>query len=119
MKRTSVGAVLFTVVVDLIGFGIVLPLLPLYADRFHASGEERGLLFAAFSGMQFLFAPIWGRVSDRFGRRPVLLVGLAGSVVFYTVFGLADSVFWLFVARIGAGISGAPRRRTPSAPRSR
>jgi len=107
MKRTSAGAVFLTVVVDLIGFGIVLPLLPLYADRFHATGEEIGLLFASFSAMQFLFAPIWGRISDRIGRRPVLLVGLAGSVVFYTVFGFADSVALLFVARIGAGICGA------------
>jgi MFS family permease len=107
MKKTSVSAVFLTVVVDLVGFGIVLPLLPLYADRFHASGEAIGLLFASFSAMQFLFAPIWGRISDRIGRRPVLLVGLAGSVVFYTVFGLADSVPMLFVARIGAGICGA------------
>jgi len=107
MKRTSTGAVFLTVVVDLIGFGIVIPLLPLYADRFHASGEEIGLLFASFSAMQFLFAPVWGRISDRFGRRPVLLIGLAGSVVFYTVFGFADSVLWLFVSRIGAGICGA------------
>ncbi|NUN52945.1 MAG: MFS transporter, partial [Planctomycetaceae bacterium] len=107
MKRTSVGAVFLTVVVDLIGFGIVLPLLPLYAERLHATGEEIGLLFASFSAMQFLFAPVWGRISDRVGRRPVLLVGLAGSVVFYTLFGLADSVAMLFVARIGAGICGA------------
>jgi DHA1 family tetracycline resistance protein-like MFS transporter len=107
MKRTSVGAIFLTVVVDLIGFGIVLPLLPLYADRYQASGEAIGLLFASFSAMQFLFAPVWGRISDRIGRRPVLLIGLAGSVVFYTVFGLADSVAWLFVARIGAGICGA------------
>jgi len=107
MKRTSAGAVFLTVVVDLVGFGIVLPLLPLYADRFHATGEEIGLLFSSFSAMQFLFAPVWGRISDRVGRRPVLLVGLAGSVVFYTVFGLADSVAWLFVSRIGAGICGA------------
>jgi MFS family permease len=107
MKRTSAGAVFLTVVVDLIGFGIVLPLLPLFADRFHATGEQIGLLFASFSAMQFLFAPIWGRISDRIGRRPVLLVGLAGSVVFYTVFGLADSVPLLFVSRIGAGICGA------------
>src|SRR5688572_13611028 len=107
MKRTSERAVFLTVVVDLIGFGIVLPLLPLYAERYDAKGWQIGLLFSSFSAMQFLFAPIWGRISDRVGRRPVLLLGLAGSVVFYTVFGLADSLAWLFVARIGAGVCGA------------
>jgi DHA1 family tetracycline resistance protein-like MFS transporter len=107
MKRTSAGAVFLTVVVDLIGFGIVLPLLPLYAKDFDATPFEMGALIASFSAMQFLFAPVWGRVSDRVGRRPVLLVGLAGSVVFYTVFGFANSVPLLFVSRIGAGICGA------------
>ena len=107
MKRTSERAVFLTVVVDLIGFGIVLPLLPLYAQRYEAKGWQIGLLFSSFSAMQFLFAPIWGRISDRVGRRPILLLGLAGSVVFYTMFGLADSLAWLFVARIGAGLCGA------------
>ena len=95
MKRTSVGAVFLTVLVDLIGFGIVLPLLPLYADRFHASGEEIGLLFASFSAMQFLFAPIWGRVSDRVGRRPVLLVGdqrARGMALIGAAFGIGFTI---------------------------
>src|SRR5688572_27795679 len=99
MKRTSAGAVFLTVVVDLIGFGIVLPLLPLYATDFRADRFELGALMASFSAMQFLFAPVWGRISDRVGRRPVLLIGLAGSVVFYTLFGFADSVPMLFFAR--------------------
>jgi MFS family permease len=107
MKRTGAGAVFLSVVVDLVGFGIVLPLLPLYAKDFDATRLELGLLIASFSAMQFLFAPVWGRVSDRVGRRPVLLVGLGGSVVFYTVFAFADGVPLLFAARIGAGICGA------------
>ena len=107
MKRTSAGAVFLTVVVDLIGFGIVMPLLSLYAKDFDATRFEMGALTASFSAMQFLFAPVWGRISDRVGRRPVLLVGLAGSVAFYTVFAFANSVPMLFVARIGAGICGA------------
>jgi MFS family permease len=81
--------------------------LPRYARDFDAGPSEIGLLLASFSAMQFLFAPLWGRISDRIGRRPVLLVGLGGSVVFYTIFGLAPSLAWLFLARIGAGLCGA------------
>ena len=68
-----------TVVVDLLGFGIVLPLLPRYAELYKASGGEIGLLFASFSAMQFLFAPVWGRLSDRFGRRPLLMPWVSAS----------------------------------------
>ncbi len=108
-----------TVFIDLLGFGIVLPLLPRYAKHFEADGLTLGLLMASFSAMQFLFAPLWGRVSDRVGRRPILMLGLAGSTVFYGLFGFASSLgademmlglsalSWLFVARIGAGIAGA------------
>jgi MFS family permease len=106
-RRSTVGAIFLTVVVDLVGFGIVMPLLPLYAVKYDVDGVTIGLLVSSFSAMQFLFAPVWGRVSDRYGRRPVLLLGLAGSVISYTLFGLADSIVWLFVARIGAGICGA------------
>jgi MFS family permease len=105
-----------TVAIDLLGFGLVLPLLPVYADRIFPLFDTLmrnvliGLLMASFSTMQFLFAPLWGRLSDRIGRRPVLLIGLLGSVVFYSLFALASawkSVVLLFVARIGAGICGA------------
>jgi DHA1 family tetracycline resistance protein-like MFS transporter len=108
-----------TVFIDLLGFGIVLPLLPLYAKQFNAGGLTQGLLMASFSAMQFIFAPIWGRISDRVGRRPILIMGLAGSTVFYSLFGYATSlgkdglllgagvITWLFVSRIGAGIAGA------------
>src|ERR1700738_2998562 len=107
-RRGSLLVIFLTVFIDLLGFGLVLPLLPIYAEQFTAdeSGLLLGLLMASFSAMQFLFAPLWGRLSDRIGRRPVLVGGLAGSVVFYTLFGIATvyrSVFWLFVARIGAG----------------
>ena len=107
VKRSGLGAIFLSVVVDLIGFGIVLPLLPRYAREYDAKGWQIGLLMASFSAMQFLFAPVWGRISDRIGRRPVLLIGLGGSVVFYSLFGFADSLFWLFAARVGAGICGA------------
>ena len=96
-----------TIFIDLLGFGIIIPLLPFYAETFGASAFTIGLLSGSFSLMQFLFAPVWGRVSDRFGRRPVLLVGLFGSFVAYTVFGFARSLTLLFAARIAAGIAGA------------
>jgi DHA1 family tetracycline resistance protein-like MFS transporter len=132
-ERKSALLIVFLVVfIDLLGFGIVLPLLPLYGEEFIGPlltgdlqspvnraihGIILGLLLSSFSAMQFLFAPIWGRVSDRIGRRPILLMGLAGSVVFYALFGLASEVkgmgyplmglVLMFVARIGSGVAGA------------
>src|SRR5438067_215166 len=111
-SKASLFTIFLTVFIDLVGFGIVLPLLPIYAKRFgtHVAGWEIGLLMASFSAMQFLFSPIWGRLSDRIGRRPVLMVGLGGSDIFYWLFGYAsllESLPLLFVARIGAGIAGA------------
>lgn len=111
-SRASLLTIFLTVFIDLVGFGIVMPLLPLYAKRFGTdqAGWQIGLLMASFSAMQFLFSPWWGRLSDRVGRRPVLIVGLAGSVIFYALFGYAtaiENLTLLFVARIGAGIAGA------------
>jgi MFS family permease len=104
--------IFLTVFIDLLGFGMVLPLLPIYAKSFGVkeAGWEIGLLMSSFSAMTFIFAPLWGRASDRIGRRPVLIVGLIGSVGFYILFGVAtafQSMALLFVARIGAGIAGA------------
>jgi DHA1 family tetracycline resistance protein-like MFS transporter len=119
-KKASLFVIFLAVFIDLLGFGMVLPLLPLYAKEFAAvlnidvdsprMGLLLGTLMASFSAMQFLFAPLWGRLSDRIGRRPVLLIGLGGSAIFYALFGLATvwkSIVWLFIARIGAGIAGA------------
>ena len=88
------------------GFGIVIPILPLYGERFGPSGLTLGLLMASYSAMQFVFAPILGRLSDRVGRRPVLLVSLVGSVIGYLLFGFAGSMAVLFASRIIDGISG-------------
>ena len=110
MNRASIGVLFLTVLIDLLGFGIVLPLLPRYADKFHASGHEIGLLMASYSVMQFLVSPFWGRLSDRIGRRPVIMIGLFGSVVSYTLFGLAESMFLLFASRIAALWRLLPRR---------
>ncbi|MEX2027763.1 MAG: MFS transporter [Pirellulaceae bacterium] len=111
-RTGSLLVIFLTVFIDLLGFGMVLPLLPVYAKHIgvSASGWEIAVLMSVFSLMQFLFAPLWGRLSDRIGRRPVLMVGLAGSVGFYTLFGIAsqwESLLVLFIARIGAGIAGA------------
>jgi DHA1 family tetracycline resistance protein-like MFS transporter len=125
--RSALFIVFLVVVIDLLGFGIVLPLLPIYGDLYvghlidpnsHWVGAIVGLLMAVFSLMQFIFAPIWGRVSDRVGRRPIILLGLVGSVAFYALFGygsdLPETAMWaglaltlLFIARAGAGVAGA------------
>lgn len=97
----------FTVFIHLLGFGIIIPLLPYYAEHFGASGVTVGLLTTSFSLAQFVFAPIWGRLSDRIGRRPVLLGSLILTGVSYLVFAVATSLPVLFVSRIFAGIAGA------------
>lgn len=107
MRRPGQGAIFLTVFLDLLGFGMVIPLLPLYAEEFRASGLQIGLLTASFSLMQFAFNPFWGRLSDRVGRRPVLLASLAGSVVSMAILGAAGSLATLFLARILAGVAGA------------
>lgn len=101
------GTIWTCVALDLVGFGIVLPILPLYAERFGASGVSATGLVAAFSGAQLLFSPIWGRVSDRVGRKPLLVLSLAGTAVGSLVTGLAGSLSILFLGRVLDGISGA------------
>jgi DHA1 family tetracycline resistance protein-like MFS transporter len=96
-----------TVFIDLLGFGIIIPLMPFYATHFGASAFEVGMLATSFSLMQFLFAPLWGRWSDVIGRRPVIVIGLLGSAVSYLTFGLAESLSLLFVSRCLAGVAGA------------
>jgi MFS transporter, DHA1 family, tetracycline resistance protein len=105
--RAPLTILFLTVFLDLVGFGIVIPLLPLYAELFGASPMAVVWLVAIYSLMQFVFAPWWGQLSDRVGRRPVLLVGLFGSALSYLVFGLAGSLLVLFVARALAGFMGA------------
>jgi DHA1 family tetracycline resistance protein-like MFS transporter len=97
--------ILFLIVlIDLIGFGLVIPLLPFYATRFSASPQEVTVLLATFSAMQTLTAPIWGRLSDRVGRRPVLMVSMAAASLAYLWLGFASSLWMLFAARALAGI---------------
>ena len=111
MKRNASVLVIFlTVFIDLIGFGIVLPMLSLYSKEYGASGLLAGCIVASYSLMQFIFAPIWGRLSDRIGRRPILLISTAGACVSYIVFAFAcgaQSIWLLLASRIAAGICGA------------
>ena len=107
MNLSPFIVVFVTVFIDLLGFGIIIPLLPFYAETFGATAFTVGLLATSFSLMQFIFAPIWGRVSDRVGRRPIILVGLLGSCLSYLAFGMAGTLTGLFAARIFAGIAGA------------
>jgi MFS family permease len=112
-KRPSVLIIFLTVFIDLIGFGIVVPLIPMYSKHYGASGLMIGVIGASFSAMQFLFSPIWGRLSDRYGRRPMLLFSTAGAAVSYVMFALASGIedhrtaIWaLLVSRAFAGICG-------------
>ena len=99
--------IFITVFIDLLGFGIIIPLLPFYAESFGASALTIGLLGTSFSLMQFVFSPIWGRWSDKIGRKPIILLGLMGSCLSYLTLALATSLPMLFVARIIGGIAGA------------
>ncbi|HSI30675.1 MAG TPA: MFS transporter, partial [Miltoncostaeaceae bacterium] len=96
---SPLGIVFTTVVIDLVGFGIVLPILPLWAEDFGASPTQIGLLTASYAIVQLLFAPVWGRLSDRYGRRPVILASLLGSAASALLIGLAGTLVLLFVAR--------------------
>jgi MFS family permease len=113
MKKPSLLAIFLTVFVDLVGFGIVLPLLPTYAHSFGASGLVVGALMASYSAMQFLFAPLWGAWSDRVGRRPVLLISIGGNVASYALFAVASTMQGslalglILASRVFAGICGA------------
>ena len=98
--------IFLTILVNLIGFGIIIPLLPFYAVTFGATPLEIGLLFASFSLAQLFASPVLGAWSDRWGRRPILIFSLAGTVVSFVMLALAKSLTMLFLARIVDGLSG-------------
>ncbi|MDB6121902.1 MAG: Major facilitator superfamily 1 [Pedosphaera sp.] len=113
MRKPSVLIIFLTVFIDLVGFGIVIPLLPIYANNLHATGWQIGAIMSAFSLMQFIFAPFLGRLSDRIGRRPVLLTSTAGAAVSYLIFAYASglqgntALLLLFISRAFAGLCSA------------
>jgi MFS family permease len=113
MRKPSVLVIFLTVFIDLIGFGIIVPFIPSYGEHFGAHGVVIGVIFAAYSAMQFIFSPIWGRLSDRHGRRPILLISTAGAALSYVLFARSTGLenhtlaLWLIVAsRLFAGMCG-------------
>ncbi len=102
----QIAVLMATVFVDMIGFTMVLPLLPFYATRCGASATVVGLLVSIYAFAQFVTAPLWGRASDRWGRRPMILFGLMASTVAYVFFGLADALWLLFASRLVQGMAG-------------
>jgi len=107
VRRASLLVLFLTVFIDLIGFGMVIPFLSYYAREYGASGLVVGAVVGVYSIMQFFFAPVWGRLSDRVGRRPVLLISLMASTTGYLLFAFTHSLWVLFVSRVIAGIGGA------------
>jgi multidrug resistance protein len=105
-KRAQMGIIFLTIFIDMVGFGIVIPVLPLYAEHFGASAVQNGLLVAAFSFAQFFASPVWGKISDRVGRKPVLFVSLLGTAIGFVFMGLAGELWVLFAARLLAGFCG-------------
>ncbi|MCL2012664.1 MAG: MFS transporter [Cystobacterineae bacterium] len=106
-RRASLGIIFLVVFVDLLGFGVVVPQLGIYVDKYQGSAFMVGLLMSSYSLMQFLVAPRLGKLSDRIGRKPILLYSLAGFVVANLVFAFADSLAMLFVSRLLAGAAAA------------
>jgi DHA1 family multidrug resistance protein-like MFS transporter len=103
-NRKNLYILSFTLVVVTMGFGMVVPIFPFYIEELGASGSQYGLLIALYAIMQFLFSPVWGGLSDRLGRKPILMVGIFGSGLTMLMFGLASQLWMLFFARILSGL---------------
>src|SRR5437667_8794826 len=102
--RAHLGVIFLTVLIDLVGFGIIMPILPMYAQRFGAQGIGYGALVFVFSAMQFLATALLGRLSDRIGRRPILLTTMLVNAAGYVLFAFAPSYVVLFLARVISGL---------------
>ena len=105
-QRSALATVFLAVLIDLMGFGIVLPLLPFYASRFAAPPVVIGLLYSVYSLAQLIFSPLWGGISDRVGRRPIMLMSTLGASFAYALFGIAQTLPVLFLSRLIAGMMG-------------
>jgi MFS family permease len=126
-NRTALGLIFLTLFIDMIGFGIVIPVLPLYAEdpaKFNASETQLAWIVGIYSLLQFVFSPIMGKISDRVGRKPVLVVSIIGTSIGFVVLGAATTVTMLLIGRIIDGISGgnistAPLPKCAPAPSKR
>jgi len=105
-KDKRLATIFIVAFINLVGFGIIIPLLPYYAETFGADEMDVGFLIASYAAAQFIGAPIWGRFSDRYGRRNALSISVAGAAIGYIIFGLANSLTVLFLSRILAGFMG-------------
>ena len=105
-KKIALFTMFFVVLIDLMGFGIILPLLPFYASKFDASPVVVGLLYSVYSLAQLIFSPLWGSWSDKIGRRPVMLISTLGAAISYIVFSFSHTLGLLFFSRALAGIMG-------------
>ena len=97
-NKRNITILFFTMIVVMLGFGMIIPILPFYIEQFGASGKGLGALMATFSIMQFIFSPIWGALSDRYGRKPILMIGVLGNVLAQVLMGLSTQLWMLFVA---------------------
>ncbi|TYS15504.1 MFS transporter [Rossellomorea vietnamensis] len=105
--RGPLALLSFNLFIIMVGIGLVIPILPFYVEKFNANAQVLGALVAVFAFMQFLFAPVWGRLSDRVGRKPLITIGLIGFAIAEFVFAFASGLWMLFVSRILAGIFGS------------
>src|SRR5574339_158995 len=99
MKNRLLFSIILVVFIDLLGFSLILPLLPYYAETFKASSLVTGLLVASYAAAQLIGAPVLGRLSDRFGRRPILLISIFGTFLGFLLLGFANTLWMLFAAR--------------------
>ena len=106
MRKTSLTTIFTIAFIDLLGFSLILPLLPFYAETFGATPAQIGLLVASYAAAQLIGAPILGRMSDRFGRRPILIVSIAGTLIGFLMLGFANSLWMLFASRLLDGFTG-------------
>ena len=103
-NNRQLAILFFTLVVVMLGFGMIIPIMPFYIEAFGAGGSELGFLMAVFATMQFFFSPVWGQLSDRFGRKPILVIGIVGNGISMLFFGLSTQLWMLYASRALAGI---------------